>query len=87
MAEIVEARKVPLEADAAWEILSQGRKIMVAKGKSKVVEFDPQKDEREAILKAALGRSGKLRAPTIRRGDVFLVGYNETLYSSVYFEN
>jgi len=65
--------------------LSRGRKIIVAKGKSKVVEFDPQKDAREAILKAALGRSGKLRAPTVRLGDVFLVGYNESLYSSAYF--
>ena len=84
MAEIVEARKVPLEADAAWEILNRGSKVLVAKGKAKVLEFDPQQDDREAILKVALGRSGKLRAPTLQVGDVFLVGYNETLYSKAY---
>ncbi len=83
--EIVEARKVPLEAEATWDILSRGSKIIVAKGKSKLVEFDPQSDDREAILKIALGRSGKLRAPTVRLGDVFLVGYNEPLYSSACF--
>ena len=85
MAEIVEARKVPLEAEATWDILSQGSRIIIAKGKSKIVEFDPKSDDQEAILKAALGRSGKLRAPTVRLGDVFLVGYKESLYSSAYF--
>jgi hypothetical protein len=46
------------------------------------VEFNPKSDDREAILKAALGRSGKLRAPTLQVGDVFLVGYNDPLYNS-----
>lgn len=49
-----------------------------------MLEFDPQQDDREAILKVALGRSGKLRAPTLQKGDLFLVGFNETLYSQAY---
>jgi hypothetical protein len=57
---------------------------LVARGKAKVLEFDPQQDDREAILKVALGRSGKLRAPTLQKGDLFLVGFNETLYSQAY---
>ena len=58
----------------------------MAKGKS-VVTFQPNEDDRESMLKAVLGRSGSLRAPTIRTGDVFYVGYNDTLYTDPPFVN
>jgi len=35
----------------------------------------------EALL---LGRSGKLRAPTMRVGNRLLVGYNKEMYESVF---
>ena len=52
----------------------------MAKGK-KSVHFDltsdrPSDDE---LLGHMLGRSGKLRAPAIRSGDRFIVGYNSEL--------
>jgi len=51
--------------------------LYVAKGK-KTVHFDlanarPSDDE---ILSLILGRSGTLRAPAIRKGSVFVVGFN-----------
>lgn len=52
----------------------------MAKGKS-VETFKPNEEVRESLLKAVLGRSGSLRAPTIKTGDVFYVGYNDALYS------
>lgn len=58
----------------------------MAKGKS-VVTFQSNEDDRESMLKAVLGRSGSLRAPTIRTGDVFYVGYNDTLYTDPPFVN
>ena len=37
----------------------------------------PDDDE---LLKVMLGRSGTLRAPTLRRGKTLLVGYNAAAY-------
>ena len=51
--------------------------LLVAKGK-KILRFD-LKDDRPSdaeLLDLLLGRSGKLRAPTIRTGATLLVGYN-----------
>ena len=55
----------------------------VAKGK-KVVTFEPKKDsfDVEAFHKAAIGPSGNLRAPTIRTGKTWLVGFSEEAYGS-----
>lgn len=78
--EQTDARKERLEADAVWDLMSSAESIVVAKGKS-VETFEPNEDVRESILKAVLGRSGSLRAPTIRTSDVFYVGYNDALYT------
>ncbi|RKU30790.1 hypothetical protein C6497_03690 [Candidatus Poribacteria bacterium] len=60
--------------------------MVVAKGKN-VETFQPTEANQESIIKAVLGRSGSLRAPTIRIGEVFYVGFNETLYSEIPFGN
>ena len=60
--------------------MESAESIVVAKGKS-VETFVPNEDTREDVLKVVLGRSGSLRAPTVKSGDVFYVGYNETLYT------
>jgi arsenate reductase-like glutaredoxin family protein len=39
---------------------------------------DPPTDKQ--LLEVMLGRSGTLRAPTLRRGNVLLVGYNDDMY-------
>ncbi len=75
-----DARKDKLEADAVWELIRSAEQIVVAKGK-KVETFVPSDDVRDDLLKAVLGRSGSLRAPTVQIGDVFYVGYNDALYS------
>ncbi len=38
-------------------------------------------DDPEALL---LGRSGKLRAPTMRVGDRLLVGFNKEMYAATF---
>lgn len=60
--------------------MESAESIVVAKGKS-VETYVPNEDSREDVLKVVLGRSGSLRAPTVKTGDVFYVGYNETLYA------
>lgn len=58
--------------------------MVVAKGK-KIVRFDlandrPSDDE---LLEHMLGRSGALRAPSLRVGRTFVVGYNAELLENV----
>ena len=65
-------------------MLADVDRIYVAKGR-KVVDFaltDDALDESE-LLKLLLGRSGKLRAPTIRVDRSLLVGYNQEMFTSV----
>ena len=62
---------------AALALLNGVTDLYVAKGK-KVLHLDltaerPSDDE---LLGLLLGRSGKLRAPAIRTGTRFVVGYN-----------
>lgn len=54
----------------------------VAKGK-KVLTFEPKKSsfDQEAFQKATIGPSGNLRAPAIRAGKTWLVGFSEDAYA------
>ena len=70
-----------MEAEAVWKLMGGAERIVVAKGR-RVETLVPTEDSQEVILKAVLGRSGSLRAPTVRTGDVFLVGYNAALYET-----
>jgi hypothetical protein len=36
-------------------------------------------------MKKILGRTGNLRAPTIRKGNSFFIGFNEDMYSQILF--
>lgn len=78
----VNARKEPIESEQAWELLSKSRKLFIAKGK-KVLEFVPDADTKVTVLKEAIGRSGKLRAPTIQIGDQFYVGFQVDMYAEL----
>lgn len=80
--ETVDARKTPLTADAAWELVQSADQIMVGKGRNSQT-FDPQTDSQADILKAIIGRSGNLRAPTIKIGQQLIVGYNDKLYGGI----
>jgi hypothetical protein len=43
-------------------------------------EFIPSLDNRDEMMTQVLGRSGCLRAPTLKVGKVFLVGFSEEMY-------
>ena len=70
-----------MDAAAVWDLMGRAERIVVAKGQ-RVETFIPTEDARESILKVVMGRSGSLRAPTVRSGEVFLVGFNNTLYET-----
>ncbi len=63
-------------------MLSSAEAILTARGKS-TKRWDPRVDAREDILADVMGRSGNLRAPTVRIGNIFLVGFNEDIYRNV----
>ena len=75
----MDARKVRIEAEQAWEMLQSAASVTVAKGK-KIERFSAVADEKETVLKQVIGPSGNLRAPTYRVGDDFVVGFNDDLY-------
>ncbi len=65
------------------EIFEGVAKIKVASGK-KILDFSPEAVSSEEFLKKALGRTGNLRAPTVKKGDTLYIGFNETMYSSLF---
>ncbi len=64
--------------DAAG-IAKQASVVIVAKG-AKVREFKPGGRAGRELVDAMLGPTGNLRAPTVRRGKVVLVGFNEEVF-------
>lgn len=53
--------------------------MIVAKG-NQVSEFKPGGKAGKDVVDAMLGPTGNLRAPTIRKGKIILVGFNEEVY-------
>ncbi len=79
--ETVEARKQKIADNDAWNLLAGAAEIVVGRGKKYQV-LRPSEENREEILRLCLGRTGNLRAPTLRIGDRLLVGFNEAMYSA-----
>jgi hypothetical protein len=77
--EVVDARKVRIDAEAAWRLLKDAQSVTVAKGK-KVQKFTDIAAEKDEVLKNVMGPSGNLRAPTYRVGDDFVIGFNPEFY-------
>ncbi|HED64570.1 MAG TPA: hypothetical protein ENJ09_03340 [Planctomycetes bacterium] len=72
------ATKERFGADALPELFEGAAKVVVAKGKKALV-FDMRKSSAEDadFQKAVLGPSGNLRAPAVRAGKSWLVGFHE----------
>lgn len=77
--EAVDARSVRMDEAAAWELLHKAVQITVAKGKT-VLHLKPKQDGKEEILKQVMGPSGNLRAPALRVGNEFVVGFHADFY-------
>jgi hypothetical protein len=77
-----DAKKRSYPGEAAWQLIAEAEKVHVAVGK-KVVEFDPATVDRDLFLKKVTGPSGNLRAPALRLGKVFYIGYNPEIYQTL----
>lgn len=79
--EQVDARKEKIESDAAWNLINGFETVVIGKGK-KYFEYHPSEETKEEILKNALGRSGTLRAPTLKSAGKLVIGYNVDMYET-----
>lgn len=77
--ESADARKQPLADEGAWKILRGAGEIIVGKGK-KILRFAPSDQNRVEILANCLGRTGNLRAPALKLGNKYIIGFNEEMY-------
>lgn len=80
--EEVDAKKRSYPQEDAWQVIAGADKVVVAVGK-KTVEFDPKSADREEMLKKITGPSGNLRAPTLKIGRVYYVGFHPQLYEGL----
>lgn len=75
-----DARAVRPDAAAALAIVRKGRRVLAVRG-AKVLAFDLRDGvDESALKKAILGPYGNLRAPTMRVGDMVVVGFAEAAY-------
>jgi hypothetical protein len=80
--EDVNASKEPVSGDAVWKLLADASNVYVASGQ-KILEFNPKEADREEFLKKVTGRTGNLRAPALRVGEEYYVGFNAALYERI----
>ena len=78
----VNAKKETYSGEDAWNVIADASKVFVASGK-KILEFDPASADKEELLKKITGRTGNLRAPALKQGDVFYIGYNVEIYNNL----
>lgn len=81
--EFVLANKVKFDRDASLALLDGASKVIVARGK-KLLEFDMADADTDEIAGVILGRSGTLRAPAMRVGDTFVVGFHADGYEALF---
>lgn len=78
----VDAKKQSFQGDTAWQVIAAADKVFVAAGK-KVIEFDPTTADKQLMQKKITGPGGNLRAPTLRLGKVFYVGFHPEMYQRI----
>lgn len=72
-----------LGRDDALALARTVDRVVVARGKS-ALTFDMKADlDEDALAAALLGRTGNLKAPTLRIGRTLLVGFGEAAYREV----
>ena len=80
--ETVNASKQRIGKSELKQLFAGATSLIVAKGKS-IQVFDLKKNapSEEELAAAVLGPTGNLRAPSIRLGTSWLIGFNEEAYT------
>jgi len=69
-------------AEEVWERLQAAEKVVIGRGQ-KAQAYVPDAASKDAIISEALGRTGNLRAPTLKIGNIYYIGYNEAMYKEL----
>ncbi len=82
---VVNARKEQFDRVRTLELLQPLSEVVAVKGK-KILRFSLKKDQPplDAVLAAVIGPSGNLRAPAIRAGEIFVVGFHPDVYGELF---
>lgn len=88
VSEVVDARKVRIDPQAAVALARSMDRIHATKG-SKLVYFDLKADKPadEDLVSLLIGPSGNLRAPSIKVGKTLVVGFSPEVYKEVLGDN
>jgi len=78
-----DAKKTRYDVDAVWELMKRHEKVIIAKAKS-WIDLAPVEENKQVLLKEAMGRSGNLRAPSVVVGKHLVVGFNEAMYREIF---
>jgi hypothetical protein len=81
----VDARKERFGREDLREFFKDAGKVIAARGKKSIV-FDMKQDppSLDDLAQAVLGPSGNLRAPTLKLGKTYLVGFGDAAYADVF---
>jgi len=79
----VDARKEPITSERVWAILGEADKVYVASGRN-TLGYEPDDNNRDELVKLATGRTGNLRAPTLKIGNELYIGFNASMYEDVF---
>ncbi len=78
----IDARKEVITGADVWQVLSKAETVHVASGQ-KILRYEPETSNRDDLIKMATGRSGNLRAPTLKIGDNVYVGFSSSMYEKL----
>lgn len=78
-----DAKKTRYDGDAVWDLMKKYEKVIIAKAKTRI-ELPPTEENKQTLLKEAMGRSGNLRAPSVVVGRHLVVGFNEAMYREIF---
>ena len=83
--ETVDAKKQRYTAADLPELMKGASEVLVAKGKKSQV-FEPGADKAawKALAEVAIGPTGNLRAPALRRGKRWIVGFGEEAWREAF---
>jgi hypothetical protein len=81
--EFVLANKQKFDRDASIALMNEVATVLVARGK-RLLRFEMKDADADELASVILGRSGTLRAPAIRVGDTFVVGFHAEGYEALF---
>lgn len=78
----INAKNQIYAGEEAWNLIADAEKIYVANGRN-ITEYCPAAADKDELLKKITGRTGNLRAPTLKCGGEFYIGYNDDMYKGL----